>query len=202
MALIGRGIYDGKVPLIIAEWLHFIRLKIRLLFLFIFTQEANFYYLIESTIALLASFIINVFVVAVFAKAFFEKTYNEVSRELPFLICSKSLHWECFGINKYLTPINLVPPKILVRWWTKTKGVFSWKPIWKIFFTKTKFKGAIILFLYFFYDPPETITHGSSITKLELFPQLLIVAKFAIFAKITKMEMKSHEKVPMKVSSM
>jgi len=41
-------------------------------------KEANFYYLIESAIALVASFIINVFVVAVFAKAFYNHTYNDV----------------------------------------------------------------------------------------------------------------------------
>lgn len=41
-------------------------------------KEANFYYFIESSIALIASFIINVFVVAVFAKAFFGHTYNDV----------------------------------------------------------------------------------------------------------------------------
>ena len=41
-------------------------------------KEANFYYLIESAIALTASFVINVFVVAVFAKAFYGHTYNDV----------------------------------------------------------------------------------------------------------------------------
>lgn len=41
-------------------------------------KEANFYFLIESAIALLASFIINTFVVAVFAKAFYGKTYGDV----------------------------------------------------------------------------------------------------------------------------
>ena len=35
-------------------------------------KEANFYYLIETAIALLVSFIINVFVVSVFAKAFYK----------------------------------------------------------------------------------------------------------------------------------
>ena len=41
-------------------------------------KEANFYYLIESTIALIVSFVINVFVVSVFAKAFFGRTYNDI----------------------------------------------------------------------------------------------------------------------------
>ncbi|XP_069840895.1 natural resistance-associated macrophage protein 1 [Dendropsophus ebraccatus] len=37
-------------------------------------SEANMYFLIESTIALLVSFIINLFVMAVFAEAFYQKT--------------------------------------------------------------------------------------------------------------------------------
>jgi len=41
-------------------------------------KEANIYYVIESSIALGVSFLINVFVVSVFAKAFYQKTYGEV----------------------------------------------------------------------------------------------------------------------------
>lgn len=41
-------------------------------------KEANFYYLIESSIALLISFIINVFVVAVFGYGLHEKTNVEL----------------------------------------------------------------------------------------------------------------------------
>ena len=39
-------------------------------------REANFYYFIESTIALFVSFIINLFVVSVFAEAFYNKPYS------------------------------------------------------------------------------------------------------------------------------
>nr|CAB3266101.1 natural resistance-associated macrophage protein 2-like [Phallusia mammillata] len=42
-------------------------------------REANFYYLIESTIALFISFIINLFVVSVFAEAFYETTYPQLN---------------------------------------------------------------------------------------------------------------------------
>lgn len=41
-------------------------------------KEANKYYLIESTIALFVSFLINVFIVAVFAEAFYGRTNMEV----------------------------------------------------------------------------------------------------------------------------
>ena len=41
-------------------------------------REANYYYFIESCLALLVSFIINVFVVAVFAYGLFNKTNQDV----------------------------------------------------------------------------------------------------------------------------
>lgn len=41
-------------------------------------KEANFYYFIESAIALLVSFVINLFVVAVFAEAFYNRTYGDI----------------------------------------------------------------------------------------------------------------------------
>lgn len=41
-------------------------------------REANKYFLIEATIALFVSFLINVFVVAVFAEAFYDRTNEEV----------------------------------------------------------------------------------------------------------------------------
>lgn len=41
-------------------------------------KEANFYYLIESSMALLCSLVINIFVVGVFAHGLFEKTNSEL----------------------------------------------------------------------------------------------------------------------------
>ena len=41
-------------------------------------REANFYFYVESSIALFVSFIINLFVVSVFAEAFYGKTYNQL----------------------------------------------------------------------------------------------------------------------------
>ena len=41
-------------------------------------REANFYFLVESSIALFVSFIINLFVVAVFAEAFYQKSYQDL----------------------------------------------------------------------------------------------------------------------------
>ena len=47
-------------------------------------REANKYFLIESSMALFVSFLINVFVVAVFAEAFYGRTNAEVvSDTLP-----------------------------------------------------------------------------------------------------------------------
>ena len=48
-------------------------------------KEANFYYFIESAIALFVSLLINVFVVAVFAAGLYGKTNNDV-----FEICAKA----------------------------------------------------------------------------------------------------------------
>lgn len=45
-------------------------------------KDANKYYFIESAIALLLSFVINVFVVAVFAHGLFQKTNREVVSDL------------------------------------------------------------------------------------------------------------------------
>lgn len=43
-------------------------------------REANYYYFIESSIALLISFIINVFVVTVFGYGLYHKTNNQLVR--------------------------------------------------------------------------------------------------------------------------
>lgn len=56
-------------------------------------REANKYFFIEASIALLTSFIINVFVVAVFAKGLFGVTNQEVvsvasAARVPFLDAS------------------------------------------------------------------------------------------------------------------
>ncbi|XP_037379924.1 natural resistance-associated macrophage protein 1 [Talpa occidentalis] len=48
-------------------------------------REANMYFLIEATIALFVSFLINLFVVAVFGQAFYQKT-----NEAAFNICANS----------------------------------------------------------------------------------------------------------------
>ena len=44
-------------------------------------REANFYFFIESAVALFVSFIINLFVVSVFAEAFYGKSYNDLHVE-------------------------------------------------------------------------------------------------------------------------
>ena len=41
-------------------------------------REANFYYLVESSIALFVSFLINVFVVSVFAEGFYGKNATTI----------------------------------------------------------------------------------------------------------------------------
>ena len=45
-------------------------------------REANKYFLIESSMALFVSFLINVFVVAVFAEAFYGRTNAEVVSDM------------------------------------------------------------------------------------------------------------------------
>lgn len=44
-------------------------------------REANMYFLIETTIALFVSFIINLFVVSVFANGLFEKKNGDIVRK-------------------------------------------------------------------------------------------------------------------------
>ncbi|KAF6214013.1 hypothetical protein GE061_011742 [Apolygus lucorum] len=56
-------------------------------------SEANYYFFIESAIALFVSFIINLFVVAVFAHGLFNKTSNEV-REV--CIANNNSHYDVF----------------------------------------------------------------------------------------------------------
>ncbi|KAJ3628160.1 hypothetical protein MTP99_015485 [Tenebrio molitor] len=46
-------------------------------------KEARMYYLVENGIALVCSFIINIFVVSVFAFGLFEKTNNDILNECP-----------------------------------------------------------------------------------------------------------------------
>ncbi|XP_066593497.1 protein Malvolio [Prorops nasuta] len=61
-------------------------------------KEANMYYFTEASIALLVSFIINVFVVAVFAHGLFKKTNNDV-----YTICEKrnfTLGMNVFDANR------------------------------------------------------------------------------------------------------
>ena len=48
-------------------------------------REANFYYFIESAIALLVSLVINIFVVAVFAQGLYGKTNQVSSLKQSFL---------------------------------------------------------------------------------------------------------------------
>nr|BAJ61821.1 natural resistance-associated macrophage protein [Ascidia sydneiensis samea] len=50
-------------------------------------SEANFYFLVEATIALFVSFIINLFVVSVFAEAFYDTNYAQLHSK-----CSNATH--------------------------------------------------------------------------------------------------------------
>lgn len=47
-------------------------------------KEANMYFLVESTIALFVSFLINLFVMAVFGQAFYHKTNKDVVSAATF----------------------------------------------------------------------------------------------------------------------
>ncbi|XP_065052807.1 natural resistance-associated macrophage protein 2-like isoform X2 [Rhopilema esculentum] len=59
-------------------------------------KEANMYYFIESAIALLVSFVINLFVVAVFARAFYQKTYGDIYGDC---LRNKNPHAHLFNVS-------------------------------------------------------------------------------------------------------
>lgn len=76
-------------------------------------REANKYFFIEACVALLCSFIINVFVVSVFAKGLFQVTNQEVvskSRwvEIVEMLVIVKLSTIYFGMNRWLYKLNNV----------------------------------------------------------------------------------------------
>nr|AKN21474.1 slc11a-1 [Schmidtea mediterranea] len=67
-------------------------------------REANFYYLIESGVALFISFLINVFVVSVFAEGFYGKNTTTIVEECK---ANKIPHWEVFNSSDALDDIDI-----------------------------------------------------------------------------------------------
>lgn len=65
-------------------------------------EEANFYFFIESGIALLCSFVINLFVVAVFGHGLYEKTNYEVVSEFEINLYAKNNNKIAFNISNTL----------------------------------------------------------------------------------------------------
>lgn len=70
-------------------------------------REAYFYYFIESSFALLVSFIINVFVVTVFGQGLFQKTNNELVMLLPNNEFRK-IHICFFHSSNFVKPMVLM----------------------------------------------------------------------------------------------
>ncbi|XKL69147.1 hypothetical protein PGB90_006916 [Kerria lacca] len=86
-------------------------------------KEANFYFFIESTIALFISFVINVFVVSVFAHGLFNKTNRDVLN-----ICASSSinHSDIFVNNTELVNVDIYKGGIFLGCQFGTIAMYIW----------------------------------------------------------------------------
>ncbi|XP_076022962.1 natural resistance-associated macrophage protein 2-like [Genypterus blacodes] len=86
-------------------------------------KEANKYYLIESTIALFLSFLINVFVVAVFAEAFYGSTNMEVAT-----VCNKSgsPHLDLFPFNNETLQVDIYKGGVVLGCFFGPAALYIW----------------------------------------------------------------------------
>ncbi|KAM5153331.1 natural resistance-associated macrophage protein 1 [Mantella aurantiaca] len=86
-------------------------------------SEANKYFLIESTIALLVSFLINLFVMAVFAEAFYNKTnmdaYNECKN-------SSSPHEGVFPANNESLSVDIYSGGVILGCFFGPAALYIW----------------------------------------------------------------------------
>ncbi|XP_040297207.1 natural resistance-associated macrophage protein 1 [Bufo bufo] len=86
-------------------------------------REANMYFLIESTIALLVSFIINLFVMAVFAEAFYKKTNQDA-----YDVClnSSSPHADVFKPNNETLSVDIYKGGIILGCFFGPVALYIW----------------------------------------------------------------------------
>ncbi|XP_066432114.1 natural resistance-associated macrophage protein 1 [Eleutherodactylus coqui] len=86
-------------------------------------SEANMYFLIESTIALIISFIINLFVMAVFAEAFYQKTNQDA-----YDIClnSSSPHTGVFPPNNDSLSVDIYTGGVILGCFFGPAALYIW----------------------------------------------------------------------------
>ncbi|XP_043537682.1 natural resistance-associated macrophage protein 2-like [Chiloscyllium plagiosum] len=86
-------------------------------------KEANRYYLIEACMALLLSFIINVFVVSVFAEAFYHKTNGQVHE-----VCanSSSPHSDLFPNNNSTLSVDIYKGGVVLGCYFGAAALYIW----------------------------------------------------------------------------
>ncbi|XP_063789989.1 natural resistance-associated macrophage protein 1 isoform X2 [Pseudophryne corroboree] len=86
-------------------------------------REANMYFLIESTIALLVSFIINLFVMSVFAEAFYNKT-NQDAHD----VCqnSSSPHAGVFPPNNQSLSVDIYSGGVILGCFFGPAALYIW----------------------------------------------------------------------------
>ncbi|KAM3916083.1 natural resistance-associated macrophage protein 1 [Leptodactylus fuscus] len=86
-------------------------------------SEANMYFLIESTIALVVSFIINLFVMSVFAEAFYQKTNQDA-----YDVClnSSSPHADVFPPNNESLSVDIYSGGIILGCFFGPAALYIW----------------------------------------------------------------------------
>jgi len=86
-------------------------------------REANFYYFIESAIALLVSLVINIFVVAVFAQGLYGKTNQQVH---DACVNSSSIHSDVFPQNNETVEADLYKGGVFLGCTFGTAAMYIW----------------------------------------------------------------------------
>lgn len=86
-------------------------------------SEANKYFLIESTIALLVSFLINLFVMAVFAEAFYNKTNMDAFNECQN---SSSPHKDVFPNNNESLTVDIYSGGVILGCFFGPAALYIW----------------------------------------------------------------------------
>ncbi|XP_040214122.1 natural resistance-associated macrophage protein 1 [Rana temporaria] len=86
-------------------------------------SEANKYFLIESTIALLVSFLINLFVMAVFAEAFYNKTNMDAFNECQN---SSSPHKDVFKNNTEPLTVDIYSGGVILGCFFGPAALYIW----------------------------------------------------------------------------
>uniref|UniRef100_A0A3Q2CGQ7 Solute carrier family 11 member 2 n=1 Tax=Cyprinodon variegatus TaxID=28743 RepID=A0A3Q2CGQ7_CYPVA len=86
-------------------------------------KEANKYFFIESSIALLVSFVINLFVVAVFAQAFYNKNNMEVNA-----VCNAtgSPHTDLFPLNNGTLEVDIYKGGVVLGCFFGPAALYIW----------------------------------------------------------------------------